>query len=354
MVTSSPISQFCQARAVRAAVLRKGQLVVDDVAEPRPEMGQVLVRTLACGICGSDLHFVRHGARLIELARQSGQPVDVNLDRDVFMGHEFSAEVLEIGPETIGPPAGTVVTSLPVMLTLNGIEQLAYSTNLPAGYSERMLLSAPLLLTVPNGLDARRAALTEPMAVGLHAVNRSQIDRRESAVVLGCGPVGLAVIAALKMGGIPTIVASDFSPARRELAITMGATAAVDPADDSAIERWRETDGRRPLVIFEAVGVPGMLDGAMRDAPAGGRVLVVGVCMEADLIQPAIGINKELTIQFAFAYTPEEFAESLRVIAEGEIDVAPMITGAVGIDGVPGAFAQLAHPDRHCKILVEP
>jgi threonine dehydrogenase-like Zn-dependent dehydrogenase len=92
----------------------------------------------------------------------------------------------------------------------------------------------------------------------------------------------------------------------------------------------------------------------MRDAPAGGRVLVVGVCMEADVVQPAIGINKELTIQFAFAYTPEEFAESLRAIAEGEIDVAPMITGSVDIDGVPGAFAELAHPDRHCKILVEP
>ena len=317
-------------------------------------MGQVLVRTLACGICGSDLHFVKHGSRLIELARESGLPAGVDLGRDVFMGHEFSAEVLEVGPETVALPAGTVVTSLPVMLSLEGISQLAYSNDLPAGYSERMLLSAPLLLAVPNGLDARHAALTEPMAVGLHAVNRSQVDQRESAIVLGCGPVGLAVIAALRLKGIPTIVASDFSPARRELALTMGATVAVDAASDSVIERWREIDGRRPLVIFEAVGIPGMLDAAMRDAPIGGRVLVVGVCMEADLVQPAIGINKELTIQFAFAYTPEEFAESLRALAEGTIDVAPMITGSVDIDGVPAAFAELAHPDVHCKILVEP
>jgi threonine dehydrogenase-like Zn-dependent dehydrogenase len=339
---------------VRAAILRQGQLIVDEVDEPRPALGQVLVRTVACGICGSDLHFVKHGSRLIDLARESGLPAGVDLGRDVFMGHEFSAEVLEVGPDTVGPPPGTVVTSLPVMLSLEGISQLAYSNDLPAGYSERMLLSAPLLLTVPNGLDARHAALTEPMAVGLHAVNRSRVDQRESAIVLGCGPVGLAVIAALRLKGVPSIVASDFSPARRELAITMGASTAVDPAHDSVIDRWREVDGRRPLVIFEAVGVPGMLDGAMRDAPIGGRVLVVGVCMEADHVQPAIGINKELTIQFAFAYTPEEFAESLRAIAEGDIDVAPMITGSVDIGGVPAAFAELAHPDRHCKILVEP
>ena len=339
---------------MRAAVLRQGQLIVDEVDEPRPALGQVLVRTVACGICGSDLHFVKHGSRLIDLARESGLPAGVDLGRDVFMGHEFSAEVLEVGPDTVGPPPGTVVTSLPVMLSLEGISQLAYSNDLPAGYSERMLLSAPFLLTVPNGLDPRHAALTEPMAVGLHAVNRSRVDQRESAIVLGCGPVGLAVIAALRLKGVPTIVASDFSPTRRELAITMGASIAVDPTHESVIERWREVDGRRPLVIFEAVGVPGMLDGAMRDAPVGGRVLVVGVCMEADQVQPAIGINKELTIQFAFAYTPEEFAESLRAIAEGDIDVAPMITGSVDIEGVPGAFADLAQPDRHCKILVVP
>jgi threonine dehydrogenase-like Zn-dependent dehydrogenase len=339
---------------MRAAILRQGEMVVDDVADPRPALGQVLVRTLACGICGSDLHFVHHGRRLVELALESGQPAEIDLDRDVFMGHEFSAEVLEVGPDTIGPDPGTIVTSLPVMLTLEGIKQLAYSNDLPAGYGERMLLSAPLLLPVPNGLEPRLAALTEPMAVGLHAVVKSNIAAGESAVVFGCGPVGLAVIAALALRGIEVIVASDFSPARRALALTMGATVAVDPAEEPPIEVWRSQDGRRPLVIFEAVGVPGMLDAAMRAAPIGGRVLVVGVCMEADRVQPAIGVNKELNIQFAFAYAPDEFGSALRSLAEGEIDAAPMITGSVGLDGVPGAFEELSQPERHCKILVEP
>jgi len=339
---------------MRSAVLRQGTIVVDEVADPVPAMGQVLVRTLACGICGSDLHFVKHGRRMVELGRELGAAPTLDIDRDVFMGHEFAAEVLEVGPETLGPSPGTVVTSLPVMLSLAGIEPIAYSNQLPGGYSERMLLSAPLLLEVPNGLEARQAALTEPMAVGLHAVAKSGINQREAALVLGCGPVGLAVIAGLRLGGIETIVAADYSPARRALARTLGAHRTVDPAEEPPIEAWREHDGRRSLVIFEAVGVPGMLDAAMRDAPVGGRVLVVGVCMEDDRVRPMLGIQKELTIQFALAYTAEEFAGSLRSIAEGDIDVAPLITGSVDLDGVAGAFADLASPDTHCKIMVEP
>ena len=335
-------------------LLRDGRLVVDEVADPVPAFGQVLVRTLACGICGSDLHFVKHGHRMLELAAESDIAPQIDLGLDVFMGHEFSAEVLEVGPDTLGPKPGTVVTSVPVMLTMEGLKALAYSNEYPAGYAEQMLLSAPFLLEVPNSLDARSAALTEPLAVGLHAVARSGISAKESAIVLGCGPVGLAVIAGLRLLGVESIVAADFSPARRRIAATMGAQTVVDPRERPPIDAWREADGARSLVIFEAVGVPGMLHQAMRAAPAGGRVLVVGVCMETDEVQPIIGINKELTIQFAFAYSPEEFARALRAIAEGEVDVTPMITGSVGIDGVPGAFEDLANPERHCKILVEP
>jgi threonine dehydrogenase-like Zn-dependent dehydrogenase len=339
---------------MRSAVLRGGQIIVDEVNDPVPQMGQVLARTLACGICGSDLHFAKHGRRLVDLAVATGSPFGLDLDRDVFMGHEFTAEVLEVGPDTIGPAPGTAVTSLPVMLSMTGIEPIAYSNTLPGGYSERMLLSAPLLLEVPNGLDPRHAALTEPTAVGIHAVAKSAITPHESALVLGCGPVGLAVIAGLRLRGVDSIIAADFSPTRRRLAEVMGASASVDPKAQPPIDAWREHDGRRTLVIFEAVGVPGMLASAMADAPVGGRVLVVGVCMEDDRIVPMMGINKELTIQFALAYTPEEFTGALRSIAEGEVDVAPLITGSVDLDGVAGAFDELANPDHHCKILVEP
>ena len=345
---------------MRAAVLRAGEMVVrDDVDDPEPEFGQVLVQVKACGICGSDLHFVTHGATMLALGQEmEGMPdvgsVSPDLGRDIFMGHEFSAEVLTIGPDTIGPEPGTIVTSIPAMLTMTGVKDLVYSNDLPAGYSERMLLSAPMLVEVPNGLDADLAALTEPMAVGLHAVNRSGIEAGTGALVLGCGPVGLAVIAALRLRGIAPIVASDYSPARRATAQRMGAHVAVDPAEERAFDAWAREGGGRSLVVFEAIGVPGIIDDALRSAPPQTRIVVVGVCMQRDAITPFFAIGKELNLQFVLGYDPMEFEASLRSIAEGDIDVEPMITGRVGIDGVPDAFRTLANPDEHCKILVTP
>ncbi len=347
---------------MRAVALKSGSFHVrDDIPEPEPGLGQVLVQVKACGICGSDLHFAKHGAEMMALGTQmngmpdlGGSSADLDLDADVFMGHEFAAEVLELGPDTVGPKPGTMVTSIPVLLTMQGIRPLVYTNDLPAGYGERMLLSAPMLLEVPNGLDPKHAALTEPMAVGLHAVNKSQITPREGALVLGCGPVGLAVIAALRMKGVETIVATDFSPTRRALAVAMGATEAVDPATEPAFEAWSRAGRAKPLIVFEAIGVPGIIDDVLRDAPHSTRVVVVGVCMGEDRIHPFFAVSKELNIQFCLAYDPMEFSDTLRSIAEGELDVAPLVTGEVGLDGVAGAFEALANPEEHCKILVTP
>ncbi len=273
------------------------------------------------------------------------------------MGHEFSAEVLELGPGTAGVAAqpGELVTSLPIALTATGLEPVgAYSNTYNGGYAELMLLTAGICLEVPNGLDARRAALTEPMSVGRHAVARSAITVSEAAVVLGAGPVGLAVVAELKRLGVETIVVSDFSPRRREVALAMGATIAVDPAHEQPMDAWQREDGRRTPVVFDAIGVPGTLGAALLVAPPMGRVCVVGSCMQTDTLRPVLAQAKQLTIVFSFAYEPFEFADTLRTIAEGEIDVSPMITGTCGIDAVPAAFDALGHPDDHVKVLVEP
>jgi 2-desacetyl-2-hydroxyethyl bacteriochlorophyllide A dehydrogenase len=323
----------------------------DDVPEPVPEPGQVLVSVRACGICGSDLHFAAHGDELVALnARVSGDTggMSVDLTGDVFMGHEFSAEVLEAGPGTDTHPPGTQVTSGPILQSPTGIAPIGYSNAMMGGYAERMLLPAPLLLKVPNGLDPEHAALTEPMAVGLHAVNKSGIAPGETALVLGCGPIGIAIIAACKLRGVETIAASDFSPKRRGLATMMGAHMTLDAAQGSPF------DSIRPSVVFEAVGVPGIIDDVLLRARSGTRLVVAGVCMQPDTVHPFFAITKEISVHFVFAYTPDEFADTLRALAEGDIDVAPLITGVVGLDGIAKAFADLADPERHCKILVTP
>ncbi|TAM69677.1 zinc-binding dehydrogenase [Mycobacterium sp.] len=337
---------------MRASVLRDGRMVYrDDVPDPIPEAGQVLVGVRACGICGSDLHFAAHGAQVLEMSdRAAGGTggMHIDLNHDVFMGHEFSAEVLEAGPDTETHPPGTLVTSLPVLLSTKGVEPIVYSNSTIGGYSERMLLSAALLLPIPNGLDFKHAALTEPMAVGLHAVNKSNIFPGETALVLGCGPIGIAIIAALRSKGVETIVASDFSPKRRELATAMGAHQTLDPAQGSPF------DSVKPAVVFEAVGVPGIIDDVLLRARPGTRLVVAGVCMQPDTVHPFFAIAKEINVQFVLAYTPEEFGDSLRALAEGDIGVSPLITGEVGLDAVGAAFDDLADPERHCKVLVTP
>jgi threonine dehydrogenase-like Zn-dependent dehydrogenase len=355
---------------MRATIMRRRKLVVDTLPDPQPGPGEVLVKTLACGICGSDLHALKHADQLVEAARDSGAPFLMDLDRDVVMGHEFCAEVVDFGPgcqRTVKP--GDRVCSMPLLLRADGLQGVGYSNEVPGGYGELMVLSEMLLLPVPDGLSTEHAALTEPMAVGRHAVEKARLTSEDVPLVIGCGPVGLAVIGALKLAGAAPIVAADFSPARRALAEAMGADVIVDPAATSPYESWRQAAAPpgdvpalpfplgpvlRPAVIFECVGVPGLIDRVMQDAPRGARIVVVGVCMEADRIRPAVGINKELNLQFVLGYEPYEFADTLINIAAERIRVAPLITGKVGVEGVAAAFDELANPDLQAKILVEP
>jgi threonine dehydrogenase-like Zn-dependent dehydrogenase len=333
-------------------VARKGTLVIEDIADPVPGPGEALVAVRACGICGSDLHALHFADDLVATAQEVGAPLVFDPSRDFVMGHEFSAEVLELGPACDGAPVkpGDLVTSLPIALTATGMEPVgAYSNIYNGGYADKMRLTAGMCLKVPNGLDHRRAALTEPMAVGRHAVARAAVTQRESAIVLGAGPVGLAVVAELRRLGVETIVVSDFSPRRRAVALAMGASGAVDPREEAPTDKCPN-----PSVVFDAIGVPGTLEKVILTAPMMGRVCVVGSCMQPDTVRPLLAQTKQLTIVFSFAYDPFEFADTLRAIAEGEIDVSPMITGTCGIDGVPAAFDALGRPEEHVKILVEP
>ncbi len=358
---------------MRAAVFRKGSIVVDTLPDPVPQQGQVLVRTKACGICGSDLHAAKHTHQFVSLAQRAGNRWSMDADRDVVFGHEFCCEVVEYGPDTpVRLAPGTLVCSMPLTLAGATVQGIGYSNDIAGGFAQYMPLADRMLLPVPNGLPAAQAALTEPIAVGWHAVQQARLSPEDVPLVVGCGPVGLAVIASLVIKNIHPIIAADFSPGRRALALKMGADIVIDPAETSPYETWRQTatpagydDSRyaalfglgpklRPAVIFECVGVPGVIQQVMEGAPASARIVVVGVCMETDRIEPFFGIVKQLNVQFVLAYTKEEFAKSLQHIAEGRVNVAPLVTGTVGLDGVSDAFADLANPERHAKVIVDP
>ena len=144
---------------MRAAVMRDSKIVVDTVPEPEPLAGEILVGTLACGICGSDLHALQHGELMVEASREAGAPTVMDLSRDVIMGHEFCAEILDYGPNTSGQhKRGTRVVHPAILIRGSEFHGIGYSNDVPGGFAERMLLSESMLVPVPDGpaVGARR------------------------------------------------------------------------------------------------------------------------------------------------------------------------------------------------------
>jgi threonine dehydrogenase-like Zn-dependent dehydrogenase len=380
---------------MRAVVCQHTELSVQDLPDPVPDRGQVLLQVERCGVCGSDLHARTGFDAWADMADQVGYERFGRVAHPVVLGHEFCGRVAAYGPRTKATvPEGTPVVALPMLRnrTPGAIDLTGLSRHAAGAYAEQVLVERSLMLPVPNGLDPEVATLTEPMAVARHAVLRGEVGRRQTAVVVGCGPVGLGVILTLKAQGVRTVVASDPSAGRRALATDCGADVVVDPTTESpwvpgsdrhlrtipdtlelavgTIEKlqrlplgwwhlWRSAD-RAGLanpphpVVFECVGVPGILQDLMAGAPMFSRIVVVGVCVGEDRITPAMGINKEIDLRFVFGYTPLEFRDTLHALAEGEIDPRPLITATVGLDGVDAAFEALSSDPAHAKVLIDP
>lgn len=355
---------------MQAVVRRAGALICAEVADPIPGPGQVLLRTLACGICGSDLHAHIHMERRARVQAKAGRANPPDPGRDMVFGHEFCGLVLDYGRDAERRfEPGARVVALPYATGPGGRETVGFSNRFPGGYGEQVCVDAAMLMGVPDHFSDAQAAMVEPFAVGAHAVAEAVLDEDSVVMVIGCGPVGLAVVASLKARGFGPVVAVDYSPGRRAVAERLGADVIVDPATQSPHSHWGplgvspsmlEREAARDLgqrtrkpVVFECVGVPGVLQGIVEGVAPGAQIIVAGVCMEEDRFEPSMAINKQLTMRFVAAYTVREFAGVLGDIAEGRIDVAPVISGIVGRSGVAAAFEALAKPDSDIKIVIE-
>ena len=213
--------------------MERGILRKLEVDEPIPKKAEVLVKSIACGICGSDLHAAKHTEDFVKTSRESGGAFKLTTFSPVILGHEFCAEIVDYGPNTeksLSP--GTLVCAAPVLLR-DPLLSIGFSEKTPGGFSQYMLLSESVMQPVPSGVRAEEAALTEPVAVALHAINKARLEGNEEIVVIGCGPVGLAILTILKSSFKGQIIASDFSPQRRSLAEKVGAHQVVNPQEAS-------------------------------------------------------------------------------------------------------------------------
>ena len=351
---------------MRAAVLRSGKLDVRETRDPVPGPGQLVVRTLACGICASDVHFMDHPDA--DAGDDSGLS-RYDADADIVMGHEYCAEVVDYGPDTQRRwPAGTRVGSLPVLLTATGPRVIGQSAEAPGGFGEYFLMSEAVTQVVSTELPGELVAVADAISVGWSYVKRANVSAKEVPLVLGCGAIGLAAIASLKRLGIGPIVAVDFKPSRRETARAMGADVVVDPAELSPYESWREVAYGSPdavkdimglldtpgCVAFECVGIPGVLDSIIRGCERGTRIFSAGGPPQGDHLNTMIAKRKGLNIQFGGGPSMTHWNEAFEEVCSGRVDVSPMTGGTIGLDDVPGAIDDSRNGRGPARIIVVP
>ena len=341
---------------MKAAYIENGHVCVGEMPEPTPRKGQALVRTHSCGMCASEAHFLHAGQNVIELSRRFGGPyASLDFTRPFVPGHEYVGEVLDYGPGSARTvKTGRRVTSVPVMRSEGGHSVIGFSHDCPGGWGELMLLDENVLIEIPGDLDDDMAAMTEPLAVGLEHARRARPTKDDVALVVGCGAIGLGVIAGLKLLGIAPIIAADFHPQRRAAAIGMGADVALDPREMSPYAPLPDLGNRRANLVYECVGMPGMLPQIIAAVAFDARIVMGGYCMEPEQFYVFAAQNKRLTVHFAAGEEQQDMELALRSIANGTIDVRPWLSERIGLSKVAEAVGAMSGPLAPVRNLVDP
>ena len=345
---------------MRAAVFRGvgKPLAIEVVSDPEPGPAELILAVRDCGICGSDLHAT-------EVTDGSGgmRP----LSPGTIMGHEFSGEVVAVGAAVAGRfKTGDRVTALPYIacgscaacLTGQGHRCPAVVSGgfgkIPGAYAEYVRAGVHETLLLPPEVDWRAGALVEPLAVGLHTVDRAGLRPGEAVLVVGAGPIGLATSLWCRFFGTGHVIVSDLSRERADRAARLGATGVIHAGSEDVTAAFKRECGRRPDVVFDCVGVPGSQQLAMDYAPTNGRVVVAGVCMHPDRILPVKAVTKELDVRYVFAYGKRDFEITIDMLARGRIDASAMLGETVGFDAFPAAFESLRTDKSRVKVMLEP
>ena len=341
---------------MKAAYIQNGKVLVGDMPDPVPCQGQALVRTHSCGMCASEQHFLHSGRNVIDLSRQYGGPyARLDFARPFVPGHEYVGEVIDYGPgskRTV--KIGRKVTSVPLMRHAGGHSVIGFSHECPGGWGELMLLDENVLMEIPSGLDDDMAAMTEPLAVGLEHARRGRPTGHDAALVIGCGAIGLGVIAGLKLMGIAPIIAADLHRARRDAAIGMGADIAVDPSELSPCGPIPDLGNRRANLVYECVGLPGLLAQIIAAVAFEARIVMGGYCMETEKFYVFAAQNKRLTVHFAAGEEQQDMELALRSIADGRIDIRPWLSERIGLGAVAEAVGRMSGPLAPIRNLIDP
>jgi threonine dehydrogenase-like Zn-dependent dehydrogenase len=210
-------------------------------------------------------------------------------------------------------------------------------------------------MEIPNAMDDDMAAMIEPLAVGLEHARVGEPSKSDVALVIGCGAIGLGVIAGLKLMGIAPIIAADFDAGRREIAMQMGADIAIDPRELSPYAPLPTLGMRRATIIYECVGVAGLLNDIMRAVGFGAKIVMGGFCLDPEEIFVPCGQMKRMKIHFACGEEQQDLDLALRSIADGTINIKPWLSGPrIGLNGVADALEKMKSPTAPVRTVVDP
>jgi (R,R)-butanediol dehydrogenase/meso-butanediol dehydrogenase/diacetyl reductase len=339
---------------MRAAILKeRGRFEINRAyPEPKTGPGDIKLRVKLSGICGSDLHEFVAGPLLAPMPS--------------VPGHEFSGEVVEAGAEVRGFEPGDLAVGVIYPscgrceycqhgdFTLCDMRAMAV-TERNGSFAEYVTAPARQMFVVPGGTPADEAALIEPSSVACHAIRRSRLALGERVAVFGAGPIGLLITALARIAGAQRIAVVEPAPARRALALAMGADIALDPADEVEGPINEMTDAHGADVVFECAGVPAAFEQAQRLVRKQGRLVIVAVYEARRLeFNANLLLANELDLIASFWANDVDFRRAIALVATRKLDVRPLISGRYKLDEIQRAFEELAADrGRFAKLLVE-
>lgn len=320
-------------------------LRLETLADPKPKADEVVLKIAACGICGSDLHM-------------STDPMTFGIGQGAVLGHEFSGTVIAIGEEVEGLTFGDRVAVAPMFgcghcaTCLAGDPAWCAEMRLiGGGYAERTAVTARQCRKLPESVDLIYGALAEPMAVGLHCLSRSKMVPGDRVLILGAGPIGLAVAFWARRMGAAQVIVADLNDHQAVRARAIGASDFLISGPGLAADL--ASIGGLPDIVFECVGKRGLIDAAVSLTRVHGTVVGVGLCVGGDQWDPFAALSKEVTIIMSAFFNMHEFVAAIDALAGGAFSPLTLVTDRVPLGRVPETFAALHHRTTQCKVLID-
>ena len=328
-------------------------LVVCDTENPPKAGDEVVVKVLKAGICGSDLHYF-----------------ESFVIPNLVMGHEFCGEVVYPGCRT-DLKVGDRVTALPISprntcdacksknvqyCKSTWSDALGLSLSHPGAFSEYLHVRSDMVIKVPDNVTDEEAAMVEPAAVSLHAVNLAKINENSKVLVVGAGIIGMLSLLFAKKMGAKMVAVSEANEERGNMAVKFNlADKFYDvKKEDTIANMLKDTEGGFDVVI-ECCGNSPAVTSSIVTVKEGGTIVLVGVSLKPIEVPTALIVTKELKVLGAIAYTYEEFNDVINMLANKEISLKEFITDTVSLEGVNEAFERLiSGKSKDIKILVDP